>query len=101
MKRRSFLQIIGAGITSLFVPAVAKSAEKYQFTQVLSPTIVTELELVEAGYSGDLTEASLEDAVIEINEFRSKTGKLIAFEPRHVVCYPEDRENAVKLMIGI
>lgn len=37
MKRRSFLQSIGAGIAALFVPAVA--AEKYPFTQVLSPAI--------------------------------------------------------------
>ena len=41
MKRRSFLQAVGGAIAALFVPTVAaKAAEKYEFTQVLSPKIV-------------------------------------------------------------
>lgn len=66
MKRRSFLQGVAAAVSALFVPAVAaRAAEK-----LIDP--------------GNLSEAALEDFIIEINE----TGKRIAFEPKFIWLSP-------------
>jgi len=85
MKRRSFLQAIGSAVAALAVPA-AKAASGYPFTEVA------------VSFSCDLTESALEDAIIELNEFQSETGKRIAFEPTQFQCYPNDEKAARKLM---
>ena len=91
INRRAFLQSLGAAVAAMFVPAVAaKAAEKYEFTQVLSPMITVTDEY--------LTEAALENAIIEINEFQSKTGKRIAFEP--TLWVRSDESSTFTLMAG-
>lgn len=88
MKRRSFFKAIGAAAVAAFVPAAV--AKPDQFTEVLSQPIEID--------SGFLSEAALEDMVIEINQFRSATGDVIAIKPTRVWCYPEYRNAAFEVM---
>lgn len=92
MKRRSFLQSIGAGIAALFVPAAAKAAEKYPFQEYgysVSLRPDTQDALFKTDHirhddasisSGGLSEQALEDMVIEIQ----KSGQHISIMPTTV-----------------
>lgn len=69
MKRRSFLQSIGAGIAALFVPVAARQTAPARPAYLTDPDTWHLIDYPNGGINpGDLSEQALEDMVIEIQK---------------------------------